>query len=387
MSVANMVDKRPTCEVCAGSKWQISRKLFDDIADFIVELLVEIEVTEGNFRLIPIKQAHGSPEKRKEQLRITRLDGDNALHCISQLGSNDTAWEFRLVLPPDTNANQLRLRMIEGLERRHAPQARKGDTHPVRAVAVSALVEKPPELICVTAFVNDLERVALTVFGLFPLRHSHAPVRLFIDALREACEWCEADAGLAISALGAKKYIKLLGHTDKTVCVLESPLSELLSQLGALKEQDHVHVDSPPPVLSEKKRISAEVHEAYVGGAFKVPGVMGDEKPRTHARLVEQPRTQVKEPVAQHVRNLSRLDELKLKAKAFLQAQENLQRSEPARTALRERHDRTREELRTIEVAQRQLDETCADALRIVANPEYSGAANKVQKIEAILDE
>jgi hypothetical protein len=241
----------------------------------------------------------------------------------------------------------------------------------------------------VTTFVNDLDRIALTILVLFPLRHSHAPVRIFIDALRETCEWSEADAGLAVSALVAKKYIRILGHTDKTVCILESPLSELLCSLGALKEQDRIHVESPAPMRSEKTSIRADVHEAYVGGP--VPELMA-ERPRAPARLVEQPPARVKEkvsaaPAVVPSGTFPKLDELQRKAVAFAEAQENLRRSEPARNALAERHERVRQELATVETEKRKLEEECAEALRIVSNPEFSEAAHKIQKILAIMED
>ncbi len=387
------VAKKITCEVCAGNRWQISRQTFGDASRYIVEALEETDMTEGHLKLIPIQQYHGSSAKRQQVVTITRLDGDNALRCIIQLGSNNSAWEYRLVLPVNARPDQFRLRLEDGLEKKRG-QARKPEPVLVKAVAASALVqdepEQKPEPLSVTTFVNDLDRVALTIFSLFPLRHTHAPVGHFIDALRDACDWSEADAGLAISALGGKKYIRVLGHMDKTVCILESPLSELLCSLGALKEQDRICVESPAPVPSEKARIRADVHEAYLGGP--VPEVMVD-KVRAPARLVEPPRTVPSAqkvsatPVAVPSGTFPKLDELQRKAAAFAEAQENLRRSEPARNALAERHERVRQELAAVETEKRKLEEGCAEALRIVSNPEYSEAAHKIQKILAIMEE
>lgn len=161
-----------------------------------------------------------------------------------------------------------------------------------------------------------------------------------------------------------------------------------MCSLGALQPQESFPVQSPAPAQSVKASIRADVHEAYVGGP--VPEVMAD-KPRAPARLVEQPPVRVKEKVSATPvvpsGTFPKLDELQRKAAAFAEAQENLRRSEPARNALAERHERVRKELATVEAEKRKLEEGCSEALRIVSNPEYSEAAHKIQKILAIMED
>lgn len=248
--------KNITCEVCAGNRWQISRGTFGEAARYLVEALEQTDMIEGHLKLIPIQQYHGSSAKRQQVVTITRLDGDNALRCIIQLGSNNSAWEYCLVLPVNSRPDQFRLRLEDGLEKKRG-QARKPEPTLVKAVVSALVQEEPPEQktesISVTEFVNDLDRVALVICGLFRWRHTHAPVAMFLDTLQEACDWSGIDAGLALSALVAKKYVKILGHAHaKTVCILESPLCDLLCSLGALQ---------PPRIFSGSVSCSSAVCE------------------------------------------------------------------------------------------------------------------------------
>lgn len=390
MSQIKAQDEALQCTVCSGSRWQQSQDTFQQINDFVTELLLEIGYTKGNFKLIPIKQAHGSPVKREQKLRVTRVDGENALIFIAQLGSNNSAWDCRLVLPPGVNPSQLQRKMTDGLMARNERKPSKVEPPlPVIVQEEPAPTDTVVQATTVSAFVDDISLVALTIYDLFPKRHSHAKVSDFLDLIASEFQWQQDQAVQSLTALTARKHVKVLGHGAlKQVCILDGELCKQLVTLGALREEDALSVAQTPSAVSvsAKARLRSEADKAYVGAPFRVPGVLGDTRPvKPPARLVET--AAVVPPAPATSGTLSQLDELERKAKAFKDAQMNLQRSEPARTALAERRDRARQELSAVEEAQAKLDGECADALRVVSNPEYSTAAAKIDKIRAIMEE
>lgn len=391
MSQTKTQNEALQCTVCSGNRWQQSLGTFQQISEFITELLREVGYAKGNFKLIPIMQVPGSSAKREQKVRVTRIDGDNAIIFIAQLGSNNTAWECRLVLPSDVNPSQLQRKVTDGLAARNERKSSKPEPVPPPVIVQEEpAAEEPAQKICVSAFVDDTALVALTLYDLFPKRHSHAKVTDFLDLIAAECGWQEEQAVQALTALTARKHVKVLGHGGgvKQICILDGELCKQLITLGALREEESTSTQQTTSGLSvsAKVRLRTEADKAYVGAPFRVPGVLGDTRPvKPAARLVETPA--IAPPVLAPSGTLSQLDELERKAKAFKDAQKNLQRSEPARTALAERRDRARQELSAVEEAQAKLDAECADALRVVSNPEYSAAAAKIDKIRAIMEE
>ena len=375
-------------EVCAGHRFtdRSTRKLFDQIADGAKGLIEESNI-RGHFKLIPIEKTNGSPQLRQKLFRVSRVDEqENAIIFAIQIGSNDTAWMCRLVAPRNVNAAQLRthiedayLRRVESARRvkpAQEPEAQAEDAPPVI---------ETPQTISVSDFVNDCERIALAIGDLFPLRHSHARVVEFIDLIAETQEWTVDYAVQALNALEARKFIKVLGHGDvKNVAVLESELSKQLVSLGVLKEEDSPEETRSVLPRSIRELVRKEADRAQVGGPFRVEGVMGEPRPVKPSPPSVSPKvfTAPTDAPAGSV-----LQELERKADAFQRAQEILRRTEPARAALAERRLRAEEELQQVEKAQRELDRESADAVRIVSDAQYSNAANKIEKIRAIIEE
>lgn len=376
-------------EVCAGHRFtdRSTRKLFDQIADGAKELIEESNVP-GHFKLIPIEKTNGSPQLRQKLFRVSRVDEqENAIIFAIQIGSNDTAWTCRLVAPRNVNAVQLRTRIEDAFLRR-VENARRQKLAPeptAQAEEPPPPVEETPKTISVADFVNDCERIALAIGDLFPLRHSHAPVLSFMELIAETQEWSMEYAVQALNALEARKFIKVLGHGEvKNVAVLESELSKQLVSLGVLKVEDSPSEIPRVPPHSVRELVRKEADRAQVGGPFMVEGVMGEPRPVKPTRPTAPPKVFTAPTDAPPGSVLQALEQ---KADAFKRAQEILRRTEPARAALAERRLRAEDELQQVEKAQRELDRESADAVRIVSDASYSNAANKIEKIRAIIEE
>ncbi|HYD93077.1 MAG TPA: hypothetical protein VEB18_01295 [Candidatus Paceibacterota bacterium] len=298
--------------------------------------------------------------------------------CIIQLGSNDSAWECKLLLPATFLPEKVKTQLEEALRRRNA--------RPVKAVPPPPPEEPdpPPPAPAVCDVIADLERVALLIAGQFPERKSCSPYEVIADLFIDEYQWASAEAHQAILALVNRRHFKLAGSTadQRYISILDGALCDHLKVLSVLKEAE-TKTPAPvvtAPVVSDKQRLRTEASQMYVGQPL-------DDEPRPRPRLVrsEAPAPTQPAPPAAPTGIAAQLADLEQKSLVFEEAQHQLRQAEPATAALEERWERAQEEIAAITRERERLSAECADANRIVADPNYAQAAEKLARIREII--
>ncbi|KND51264.1 MAG: hypothetical protein ABA06_03070 [Parcubacteria bacterium C7867-001] len=324
---------------------------------------------QGHFVLVPIDATKGS--SNNQGFRIKRLDANNSILVLIQPSSNATAWEYRLRLPKNANAEEMSKRLDAAA---NPPAVRAPKEAPPPKAVVAAPVTIAPKPVVPTAetpsmtareFAVDLERVALTIGHFFPLYNSTPKASEIVEFLSKECVWQTAMAAEALQLLVNRGHFKFQGSNprDQQVLIGGSGLVNEFISLGMLVRP------RPELVRASIARSSHEELEAK----FKVGVRFDAEAPK--------PKPASAKAVPK------RFAELEQKARKFEEAKEAIVRLELAQSEGEERLKQARRQLLRLKNEKTRVERALEDAKKILEDPEYAQAVQKLEQVRSIIEE
>ncbi|HEY0010365.1 MAG TPA: hypothetical protein VGB97_00425 [Candidatus Paceibacterota bacterium] len=358
------------------------RRVFGESEKRLKKALAAKGFRRGSFRLIPVKATPGSSSR--QGIKFASADEENRrISMTIQPGSCDTAWQYWLEPPREVSIRSLfeaftssgrveeeRPLAPEALEQpelQPEPQLEQGAEDQAPEPAIVEPAPPPVPVASPTSFATDLPFVALTFDTCFRKPDSRPAPEDLIAVLMDEMGWDEKLAAQGYQCLVNRGHLKVHGVTGNERVLIGS------DELRAAFREIGIH--------QETRESSAQ---ATVSAILPVPTSRAVRPFRASNEPSVPPVAQPK-PAPAPASIFATLAEMEERALTYEKARGELVQCVPAQTALIERIERARLELDTAQHALSELEQRMAAQQKIVSDPAYSEAADKLSQIKAII--